>query len=87
MMGGPVPQGTEGFVVKIDVGEGGEQPVGEEIGDLPVSPLGGAESGQPGQMGDELVLDSGGLRLLAADAGADTAAAARRLLALEAKHF
>ena len=42
---------------------------------------------QPDQAADKDILQIGGLRLLAAHAGADAAAVSRRLLALKAKHI
>ena len=84
----PVGKGADGRVVEIHVGQRGEQPVGQQPRDLGgiLLPL-PADLRQPDQAAHQRVLQMGGLRLLAADARLYAAAAARRLLALKAKHF
>ena len=84
----PGGEGPDGIVVKIDVGQGREQAVRQKAGDLlGMLPLALAGVCQPDQAADKGILQIGGLRLLAAHAGADAAAVSRRLLALKAKHI
>ena len=84
----PLHKGADGFVIEIHIGQRGKQTVRQKARDLlGVLILFLAEFRQPDQAAHKAVLQIGCLRLLAAHAGADAAAAARRLLALKAKHF
>ncbi len=78
----------QGRIVKIYVGQRGEQAVRQQVCDLRgIVLLSGIHLRQVDEGAHQIVLQIGGFRLLAADAGADAAAVARRLLTLEAKHF
>ena len=84
----PVGEGADGGIIKIYVGQGRKQSVRQKLRDggglLVFAETGFRKQDQPA---DQLLLQMGGLGLLAAYAGADTAAAAGGLLALKAKHF
>ena len=84
----PAGEGADGFIVKVDVGERGKQAVHQKAGDrFRELPLPKARLGQLDQPADQRILQGGGFGLLAANAGAHTAAAARGLLTLKAEHF
>ena len=84
----PADIAPQGLVVEIHVGQRGEQAVRQQAGDLRRElTLFGAGLRQVDQRADQMILQIGGLGLLSADAGADAAAVARRLLALETEHF
>lgn len=77
---------TDGGVIKIDIGQRGEQAVHQKAVGLrrPVVP---GCCGKLDQGADQLILQCGSIRLLAAYAGAHAALVAGGLLALKAKHL
>ena len=81
-------KGADGLVVKVDVRERGEKPVGEQLRDLTrMLAFLLADLCEADQAADKDILQMRRRGLLAAYAGADAAAAAGGLLALKAKHI
>ncbi len=84
----PLGKGSNGLIVKVDVGEGGKQPVRQKPVGVAGAPSGGDGSlSQINQPADQFILEMGSVRLFAANAGADTSFVAGSLLALVAKHI
>ena len=83
LLNNPVPKSPDGTVVKIDVGQRGEQAVDDQAAGL----LFFRKLRKTDQLIDQIVLQSGSIRLLSAHTRADAPRISSRLLALKAKHF